>query len=152
MGFPLSVNIGGPRLWMKVSISPWDDPGTPNRPTGGVFYSNWPNPARVKGVYLQYSGFNIICQNPDVKLVVEMMVEPIRQSCQCILTCTCPHKCFDLWLGSLARYSCLGPFCWTQRLDNCFFLEGLTTPSFNSSSMCYWTASLWASGILNCLT
>ena len=93
----------------KFQLTHWDDPGTPNRLTGGVFYSNWPSPARVKGVYLQYSGFNIICQNPDVKLVVEMMVEPIRQSCQCIpahLTCTCPHV---LWFMTWESCTILMP-------------------------------------------
>ena len=49
----------------------------PYKPIGDAFHSNWPNPGRVKSVYFQHSGFNIICQNPEVKLIIEKVEDPI---------------------------------------------------------------------------
>jgi hypothetical protein len=62
---------------MTISINLWNDPGAPSRPIGDAFYSICPNPGNVKAVYFRHSGFNIICQNPEVKSIVEKIVDPI---------------------------------------------------------------------------
>jgi hypothetical protein len=56
---------------ITIFINLWKNPSTPNRPMGDVFFLNWPSLGREKAVYLRHSGLNIICQNSEVKSVIE---------------------------------------------------------------------------------
>jgi hypothetical protein len=56
---------------------PLERSGHPNRPIGDAFHSNCPKPGKVKVVSFRHSGFNIICQNPEVKSMVEKIEDPI---------------------------------------------------------------------------
>jgi hypothetical protein len=62
------------RLWMTIFINLWNYLVAPNRPIGEAFHSNCLKPGNVN---FRHSGFNIICQNPEVKLMVEKIKDPI---------------------------------------------------------------------------
>ena len=143
------------RLWMSISC--WKDPGAPKSSIGDTFYLNCLIAGMVKAVYFWYSGLSIICQNLDVKLMVEKMVDPghpilSMHSCTSLIEYLSTKVC---WL--IAQKSCriqTPSFLATTNMNmnmNMLF-QGLTTPSFNSSFTCCCTASCWFSWILNRLT
>ena len=144
-------------LCMTVSISLWKDEGLPSKPIGEVIHWNWPFPGRVKAVYGRDFGCSSICQNPAVKSIAVKMELPdfpislmhsLTSFMEYLSTCVCAFRA----LKSCTRRTPPFFFMTTNSGLLYFDLHGCTTPSFNHSATCFSTSSLWASGILNCLT